>query len=168
MEVDEKKLLTYEQVRKDLKEVQHTRKASGPVLGMCILFAGVFIVISLGLLIPGIAMLVLALILIPKIGKEQHTPAETSFNPDNLIYGTDVCINRRERYDDEDRTTYYEAIYEKAGLIRNAGMFSAGYPYGDDVQIGDRFYTVALRDNPKVIQYYSMKEWYLGEPENDE
>ena len=178
---EEKRLLTEEIAWKDLMALKGGRVHSGralsliPAVGLAVFHAfitilmlkdntrgwQVFLILTLiyGFVTRGLYRRYRAAV--------KKTEAET-MDIEGMIFDIDVCTNKYREGDGDGGYNYYLA-FDKVGLITGANTERIpGLPTYDNVSLGDRFFTVRLRDNPKIVKYYSCREWWLGEPEEDD
>ena len=72
-----------------------------------------------------------------------------------LIYDTDVCIriNRERGETDADSLVFGKSGSMVPGIN--------GCPFLDNAYVGQKFFTVTRKDNPKIKMFYPMDEWCL-------
>lgn len=171
-----KLLLTEDIAWRDLMIQKAGYRQLGPLLGMTALAISAVILAGNGVVrlfngeSGGEVMLVLALaavfgikLLHRCVKRIEAKHANLPMDVEDLVFDIDKCVNKYEEKDTEGDIFSYMTF-------RNAGRVGAGkegFPLYDRTSIGDEFFTVRLKSNPRRVKYYPCKDWWLGEPEED-
>lgn len=176
MENSGKLLLTEEIAWRDLMLQKAGYRQLAPILGMTALAISAVALTANGLVrlfngqSGGEVMLVLALaavlgikLLHRCVKRIEANHVNRPMDVEDLFFDMDRCINKYEEKD-SDGDTFHYMTFQKAGRV---GAGKDGFPLYDRTSIGDEFFTVSLKSNPRRVRYYPCKAWWLGEPEED-
>ena len=169
--VDSKKLLTDEQIWRDLLEIRYFQQGAGIglvfsiiLLGSAVVFSIVLTVLSfvknaLILLPVTIPILIAGLCLIPYLWQKQkrrkNMALAVPMDPDAMIFDFDTCIQKKIGFNDDPDLLVFSNPYKE---VCGDGF---KYPFFAFTEVNDRFCVVSLKGYPKVFRYYSMKMWQL-------
>ena len=161
-----KQFLSEERILKDLNHIKHARQEARTV-GPLLLLLPICIVLMVMKQMEA-AFLWIGLILILICGAMRITKVRhRKVLPEDIVYDTDICTDKKRDFDSETCSYDEFLIFRKAGQIDPCYVWTETYLAYEETDVGDHFYTVALRDHPKIKLFYSCKAWQLSGSDAD-